>query len=107
MPSAAPEGLSPHAINGLKLIGVPPQYVTPEKTALVVEDFAEAERIIALQRSEHEPMLRRFFPEQVDRVEFWDVADVGFLAPAHALLKMKEAVDALVAELADREKEAG
>lgn len=99
MPEEAPPGLSPHAANGLRLVGVDPKFVAKEKSALCEADFGAADRIIALHRDEHEPMLRERFQSFLDRVEYWDVGDVPIEAPPRALLRIKENVASLLEEL--------
>ncbi len=100
-PEEAPPGLSPHAANGLRLAGVDPSFIAKEKTPLCDADFGAADRIIALKREEHEPMLRDRFGAFVDRVEFWDVSDVPLVSPPQAMLEIKENVEALLGELED------
>jgi translation initiation factor 1 len=38
------------------------------------EDFKEAARVIALNRGEHEPLVREHFPLHTDLVEYWQIA---------------------------------
>lgn len=99
IPEEAPPGLSPHAANGLRLVGVDPEFFPKEKTALAAEDFANADRVIALKKEEHEPMLRERFPEFVDQVEFWDVSDIPHISPPQAMLQIKENIERILAEL--------
>ena len=39
------------------------------------EDFAAADRVVALKRDEHLPLLQERFPAWVEKVEFWHVDD--------------------------------
>lgn len=96
MPEEAPPGLSPHAANGLRLAGVDPKFVAPEKSPLCEIDFEAADRVIALKKDEHEPLLRERFGNYVGRVEFWDIADVPLAAPPQAMLQIKENVQELL-----------
>jgi len=105
MPEEAPPGLSPHAANGLRLAGVDPKFVAEDKQALSEEDFENADRVIALKRDEHEPMLQERFGHLIDRVEFWDVSDIPHTSPPAAMLAIKENVQRLLAELADANAE--
>lgn len=99
IPEEAPPGLSPHAANGLRLVGVDPKFFPKDKTALCEEDFAEADRVVALKREEHEPMLRERFERHVDRIEFWDVSDIPHISPPQAMLEIKENIENLLEEL--------
>src|SRR5262245_5333893 len=42
--------------------------------AVTAADFESAARVVAMNRSEHEPVLRERFPDRADAVEYWDVA---------------------------------
>jgi len=99
MPEEAPPGLSPHAANGLRLAGIDQKFVAKDKRALAETDFEEAQRIIALKKDEHLPMLTERFPDYLDRVEFWDVGDVPLVSPPQAMLAIKEGVVGLIEEL--------
>jgi len=101
IPEEAPDGLSPHAANGLKLVGVSPEFFPSVKKALASEDFEQADRIFALKKDEHLPMLEERFPENLSRVEFWDVSDIPHVSPAQAMLQIKENIEALLVELED------
>lgn len=105
IPEEAPPGLSPHAKNGLRLAGIDPKFVAKDKQALTARDFDEADRIVALKRDEHLPMLQERYPEQVDRIEFWDVSDVPHISPPQAMLAIKESVQKLLEEIQETEKE--
>jgi len=99
MPEEAPPGLSPHAANGLRLVGVAEEFYPAEKTPLASEDFEKADRVIALKKDEHEPMIRERFPDQLAQVEFWDVSDIPHVSPPEAMLQIKENIETLLGEL--------
>ncbi len=106
IPEEAPPGLSPHASNGLRLAGIDRKFVAKDKQALTEADFNTADRIVALKRDEHMPMLQERFGAFVDRVEFWDVSDIPHVSPPQAMLAIKENVVKLLGELNAGEKEA-
>ncbi len=60
------------------------------------EDWANAQRIIALSRAEHQPMVAQRFPTDAARVEYWEVGDQPVTAPADALESMTRAVHELL-----------
>lgn len=99
IPEEAPPGLSPHAANGLKLVGVDPKFYPKEKTLLTEKDFEEADRVVALKQEEHEPVIRERFPAHVSEVTFWDVSDIPHVSPPQAMLQIKENLEKLLAEL--------
>jgi protein-tyrosine phosphatase len=60
------------------------------------DDFARADCIIALDETEHRPLLMERFPTWVDRVEFWHVPDVPRAPVASALAAMETRVSQLI-----------
>ena len=60
------------------------------------EDWAKAQRIIALSRAEHQPMVEQYFPADAARVEYWEVGDQPVTAPADALESMTRPVHELL-----------
>ncbi|MCB1921370.1 MAG: hypothetical protein KDJ28_15530 [Candidatus Competibacteraceae bacterium] len=63
------------------------------------EDFAQAQRIIALSRQEHAPMVTERFPTYASIIEYWEVGDLPWTLPAEAVACMTETVQDLVAAL--------
>lgn len=63
------------------------------------EDFARAQRVIALYAREHRPLVERRFPAWAERVEYLAVPDVGELDVDAALGLMEQAVLVLLDEL--------
>jgi hypothetical protein len=63
-------------------------------------DLAQAQRIIALSRIEHEPMVEQRFPAYASVVEYWEVGDLPLASPAVAVAKMTQAVQAWIDTLA-------
>lgn len=39
------------------------------------EDFVQADRIVALKKTEHHPLLKERFPDWIERVEYWEIDD--------------------------------
>ena len=68
--------------------------------ASTAEDLRQAERIIAMKRTEHEPLLRVRFPDDHLRVEYWQIDDVDCELPSAALEKLERQVESLIVELA-------
>ena len=64
------------AIKALEAMGIRPGDNCARAPArVVVEEFAAADRIVALKRDEHLPLLQERFPAWTEKVEFWDVDD--------------------------------
>ena len=64
------------------------------------DDFARAQRIIALDEIEHRPLLLHRFPQWLERIEFWQVPDVPRATVASALALMDSQVQELIRTLA-------
>lgn len=62
-------------------------------------DLALAHRIILMDEQEHKPMLESQFTEWSDYVEYWNIQDVEFEAPASALDRLEKKVDLLISNL--------
>ncbi len=81
--SSGLKGISPVAFQYLDVRGLSPSIdPTRNPSPLRVSDLEEAALLIALNREEHEPMLRERFGqipkilEQKGRLRFWNVCDV-------------------------------
>ncbi|WFP49776.1 low molecular weight phosphatase family protein [Methylomonas sp. EFPC3] len=92
--------ISPHTLRGLALRRIPAEPVRPP-LAVGEPDLQRARLIVALKRSEHQPMLLQRFPEWVERVEYWQVDDIGDSHPDQALPQIEAAVLGLLQRLAD------
>ncbi len=91
--------ISTHTLDALKGLGValPAEPRTPRDVSR--QDLTSADRIVALNRKEHQPMLRERFADLEARVEYWDFADVGELGPVVCLAGIRRRVEVLVSEL--------
>jgi protein-tyrosine phosphatase len=65
-------------------------------------DFARADRIIALDETEHLPLLLQRFPAWVARVEFWQVSDIPHASVASALATIETQVHELIQALSQQ-----
>lgn len=63
------------------------------------EDLAAAQLIVAVKEAEHRAMVRRWFPEWEQRVEYWDIHDIDVHGPEIALPLLAAKVEALVDRL--------
>jgi len=83
----------------LTRLGVQPLQASRFPLYVELTDFDRFDRIIALSREEHTPMVSRRFAERLHQVEFWEVEDVEFVSAEFALRQMIEKVEALVSQL--------
>lgn len=87
--------LSPHALSYLETLNIPTHDVGIP-TRLEDADLQKATRIIAMDEQEHRAMMLRFFPEWLDKVEFWHFEDDYVVSPAQVLPALKAKVEALL-----------
>jgi protein-tyrosine phosphatase len=64
------------AVTALEALGVrAPDAVSRFPAPVTTEDFAAADRVVALKQAEHLPLLQERFPSWAEKVEFWHVDD--------------------------------
>lgn len=92
--------ISPHALAELARRGITPAAAErwPRRVASV--DFDSFERVIALSRREHAPMLALQFPEAIELVEYFEIGDIDVEHPAVAIARLADCIDALLSGLA-------
>jgi protein-tyrosine phosphatase len=98
-----PGPLSPHTRQALNEIGVGGEMELRDPRSAQPGDFTQADRLIALSRVEHQPMVERFFAAHAAAVEYWEVGDLPVSVPTVALTQMTQAVQALVDALRERD----
>jgi protein-tyrosine phosphatase len=91
-----PGPLSPHTYQALNALGVIFEVPLRDPCSARPDDFVRADRIIALSRREHQPMVERFFPAYGAAVEYWEVGDLPLVSPSEALRAMTRAVHELI-----------
>ena len=98
----SPENVGPissHALNALEARAIAPGGAARNPALCTVDDFAEAELVVALKDAEHRPMIEHRFTDVAHRVEYWDVDDIEYLDPQIALGKIDELVGLLITRL--------
>lgn len=91
-----PGPLSLYTRQHLAALGVSLGATVRDPLSVQPEDWANAQRIIALSRAEHQPMVAQYFPAYATAVEYWEVGDQPMTAPADALESMTRAVHELL-----------
>jgi protein-tyrosine phosphatase len=89
----------PLVLNRLQSLGiiVKPKIRAPirlEKT-----DLAQAGRIIALDETEHKPLMTQRFGQWADQTMYWDVPDLNIMKAEDAFSRMEQKITALVQQL--------
>lgn len=91
--------ISPYTLEALQARGIAPEGAARNPVLCTVDDFAEAELVVALKDAEHRPMIAHRFAGVAHRVEYWDVDDIEYLDPSTALGKIDDLVGLLVRHL--------
>ncbi len=98
--SSNPGPISRFTLTALQEMGI--DVTEPIRFPLPVApgDFQSAHHVIAVKEAEHRPMITQFFPDWVERVEFWKVDDVDYSGPEVALPELRQNVVDLIERLA-------
>lgn len=96
-----PGHISRHAINRLLLLEIPTDDYRRNPQDLAVADLKSAHHIVAVQGTEHRPLITARFPEWLDKIEYWEVQDIDFTGPEEALPQLEREVMALLGRLKD------
>jgi protein-tyrosine phosphatase len=94
--------MSPYTLEALQAKGIEPGGAARNPVLCTVDDFAEAELVVALKDTEHRPMIEHRFAGVAHRVEYWDVDDIEYLDPQTALGKIDDLVGLLIGSLQGR-----
>lgn len=65
----------------------------PFPELLTQSDFQRADLVIALDKTEHEPMVMNQFPQFYEQVVFWDFPDIDFVPASEILPRLKQKID--------------
>lgn len=98
-PELAPEDLSHHVERRLIELGVDLPRPDTSPRAISIEQLSEASLVIALNRSEHLPMIETEFPLWKNRVSYWEIADESERCPDFALPRIEAEVENLIGAL--------
>lgn len=91
--------LSPYAATALEERHIPRSCTGVTRVALTEDDLRSADRVIALQESEHRPYMEEQFPHWANRITYWEVPDLRDCSADVALPAIERPVEALIAEL--------
>lgn len=93
--------ISPHAVRGLQARGVHIRGAGRYPQQLQVQDLEKADRVIALNETEHRRLLHERFPGWIDRMEYWRVNDLDLTPPETALARIETRIRELIARLVE------
>lgn len=91
--------ISPHTITGLSRLGIALPEPLRFPAFLTEPELRAAVHVVAVKEAEHRPMMQAYFPEFVERVEYWQIDDVDCAEPCDALVQLQARVDELVSRL--------
>jgi protein-tyrosine phosphatase len=77
--------LSPFTVEALHIREIDFRHTGPKRVQLSEEDLFKSNRCIAMDRSEHLPMMQKQFPAWADRIDYWDVPDLIYRSSSDAL----------------------
>ena len=88
--------LAPLAVRALEKRGVTARGANRPPQQCTITDLKAADRIVALNETEHRPLLLERFPGWEQRVEYWHVGDVDVALPAAALNSIENEIQLLL-----------
>jgi low molecular weight protein-tyrosine phosphatase len=91
--------LSPFTLRGLEQRGVIAKGNTRLPQQCTVTDLEAADQVVALDETEHRPLMRERFSDWEHSVQYWAIGNVAFMTPDYALRLIDERIDAFLAEL--------
>ena len=94
--------LSPHTREACRARGIAIPQPLPFPCQASDQDFATADRIIAVKEAEHRPFIEQRYPRWKDRVEYWHVHDLDSATPEQACDQIERDVTQLVREFTGR-----
>lgn len=94
-----PGPMSRHTLARLAELSVPTEKYLRFPIAATANDFLASHRIIAVNETEHRPMMERKFPAHLSLVEFWEVHDLDCVGPEVAIPHLEREVAALLEQL--------
>jgi protein-tyrosine phosphatase len=75
------------------------RYTGRERVQLSEDDLLRADRSIAMDRTEHLPMMQNQFPGWAGRIDYWDVPDIPHRPFKDALQEIEQNVIRLLREV--------
>ena len=92
--------LSSFAAEALLARQIDLRHTASQRVQLSEDDLLNADRRIAIDRTEHFPMIQDQFPAWADKIEYWDVPDIPYRSPKDALPEIERKVIQLLHEVA-------
>lgn len=90
--------ISSHTVRELENLGITvkePRF----PIAADASDFEKADKIIALCKAEHKPMIENNFPKWGNKVSYWNIGDLGVMSLGDAFPMMEKRLSELIESL--------
>ncbi len=95
--------IAQNTLNKLSSLNINPVAHARMPSHVYESDFQSFDRVIAVSKDEHEPMLSAIWPETVfEKVEYFDVEDLHIEGPETALPRLIRHLDKLIYEIAEQ-----
>jgi protein-tyrosine phosphatase len=91
--------ISPHADRGLRRRGLIVAIDERFPRQAINDDFEMSDKIIALDESEHRPLVETRFPKWIKVVEYWEIHDIDKTSPTIAIGQMEQRISELIRDL--------
>ena len=91
--------ISKYAVEALKQRGINVASEERFPQSAIVEDFQNFDLIVAVDESEHRPLMKERFPEFIDSIEYWLIHDIDKTSPQEALEELEKKVKELIKTL--------
>jgi len=91
--------LSPYTLRGLEARRLTARGGSRFPRQCTVADLESASHVVALDEVEHRPLMRERFPDWERRIQYWSIADIGFVEPGRALSLVEAEIDELLSVL--------
>ena len=91
--------ISKYAVEALKQRGINVASEERFPQSAIVEDFQNFDLIVAVDESEHRPLMKERFPEFIDSIEFWLIHDIDKTSPQEALGELEKKIKELIKTL--------
>ena len=88
--------IAPSVVRALEGHGLAARGANRPPQRCIISGLKAADRIVALNETEHRPLLRERFPGWEQRVEYWHVGDVYVERPAAALNSIENEIQLLL-----------
>ncbi len=97
-----PGPISVHTLKKLEELKITPRGAERFPVEVNQSMLDSHDHIIAVCDREHRPMAQSYFPDYVDRIEFWDIEDIEYVSPVLALSQLVNRLDESLNKLSQK-----